>query len=953
MKYPLLLIAALLAVIGPLAALGSAQARVEVEAYRGEPFGVGRITLASGGDLRLNIPPLARPNAPGRRGARIADLARRLADKAGVQTDATTLEATDMSLVERAGRIFYPVFDKRERPILREFVDVPKQVTVFFLFQGDAPLELTLYGVQPQTGSVVPRRDPQGHARLLEAWWRDFSAAADARSTPRDFPPIVEEYLVDTLSRRLSLAIPERAPASSTSVLAAELNLLAGTESARQEAAREILLAGPAPPLASETLPEELPPPKPEVLNPAEAEVEPLAMHVPIECFYVRFGSFPNFLWLRQRMEQWGGELRDIISERGFDYGLNDRMERQLALRTSKTAELFGERVIGDVAMIGTDTFLREGAAIGVMFHAKNNLALTADFTQQRAAIVKETPGAKLELIKIDGRPVSFIGTPDNTLRSFYASDGDFHLITTSRTIVERFLATGAGKHESLGASEAFRLARTHMPLARNDTVFAYFSPAFFHNLLSGPYQIELARRMRSAVEIELVPIARLAARGEGRPAESIDQLVAAGFLPQGFGQRSDGSQLVVDGAAISDSVRGAAGTFLPVPDVPVSKVTPQELATYQQFAETFQSSWGAMDPIVAGVQRAPVGDGKLERVTVDLKAAPLSPQHTQMLSQWLGPPTDQRLAPIEGDVVSFEAVMRGGSFFAGQEHHLFGALRDADPAIALDPRSGLIAQLIKAQLQGLQGYLGAWPNPGFLQLFVGLLEGQPDANGFSRSLTGVWRRQFQNFTLLSFHPEILQMISPQLRFVKAERPAQVWIHAGDLANSRLAPFINAYGYRQSRQIALGNARFMNMLVEQLHVVPADAMTTAERLLGAKLLEPLGGKYELTDLSGGRRAWTSTSLVKNPDASQPPADYQFPALNWFRSVDLELMTEGDQLAIHGQMIMPAETKSEGMKLPGLPFTLPKLPVPKAPPSAKSGAKPAPAAVPVPSGKREF
>ena len=191
---------------------------------------------------------------------------------------------------------------------------------------------------------------------------------------------------------------------------------------------------------------------------------------------------------------------------------------------------------------------------------------------------------------------------------------------------------------------------------------------------------------MRSVVEIELVRIARLAARGEGSPAQTVDELVAAGYLPAGFGQRSDGSQMIVAGDAMSDSLRGAVGAFLPVPDVEVGKVTPAELSDYRRFAESYASAWGTMDPIVAGIQREVLPEGKLERIVIDLKAAPLSERHTQIISQWLGEPTNQRLAPIEGDVVAFEAVMRGGSFFAGDAHHLFGAVRDADPA----PRAGL-----------------------------------------------------------------------------------------------------------------------------------------------------------------------------------------------------------------------------------------------------------------------
>jgi len=492
MKSQLTLVAALAVLLFVSGKRCDAQTRVEVEAVRGEPFGVGRVTLNSGGDLRLNLPRLGglrRARLGGlRRAGRIRDLARRLADKAGGPTETIRLESGDMSLVERAGRVFYPVFEKRERPILSEFVNVPKQATVFFLFQGDAPLELTLYTPQPRTARVVPLRDPAAHARLLGAWWRDFSStadSADSASTPQDFPPLVEEYLVDTLARRLQLPLAERPSAQDSSVLAREMNLLLGTESARQDVAREILSSGPTPPAASVVLPEELPSPSPEVLNPSDAAVEPLAMHVPIECFYVRFGSFSNFMWLRQRLEQWGGELRDIVSERGFDYGLNQRMQRQLGLRESTVAELLGPVVIADVAMIGTDTFLREGAAIGLLFQAHNSLALTADFTQQRATALKENKGAKQQTLEIDGHAVSFISTPDNALRSFYVSDGDYHLITTSRTIVEWFLAVGADRHDSIGASESFRLARKHMPLERDDTVFAYFSPSFFQNLLS------------------------------------------------------------------------------------------------------------------------------------------------------------------------------------------------------------------------------------------------------------------------------------------------------------------------------------------------------------------------------------------------------------------------------------------------------------------------------------
>lgn len=926
-----------------------AQTRVDAEAVAGAPFGVGRFTIQSGGDFRINRIP-----RPG--GGRIADLTRRIIDPESPKESAA-LESTEMMVSEKSGRVLYPVFEKRERPVLKQFINTPSARTVYFLFQGDSPLDLTAYLPEPSTGPLAVSRDPAAHQRLLSQWWRHYSAAAAGSDIVRDYPPMVEEFLVDTLSRRLRLALPER---EQSGALESQLNLLFQTETKRLDTARSILLGNVQGQPASQTLPEELPSPQAELLNPAPADtpIEAIAQRVPVECLYVRFGNFPNFLWLRHRMEDWGGELRDVVSERGLNFSLNDRFQRQIGLRESALAEVLGDRVIADVAIIGTDTFMTEGAAMGMLFQAKNAAALNADLTQQRLTAAREAKGSKQEKLTIAGKPVSFISTPDNALRSFHAADGDFHLVTTSRTLVEWFLQTGAGQHPSLGGSQEFRYTRKNMPLTRDDTVFVYLSPQFFQNLLNPRYQIELDRRLRSALEIELYQIAELAARAEKKTGGSIDALIASDLLPVGFGQRPDGSQLVVADGRLSDSLRGARGSFLPVPDMAVDKVTAAETAQYDRFAEVYTREWGAMEPVVAGIQRAALPEGKLERVVVDIQAAPLSKKHIGILNQWLGSPTDQRLAAVPGNVVSFEAVLRGGTFFSGDEHHLFGGLRNADPALALDPRASIIARIFTSKLEGMQGYLGAWPNPGFLRLIGGGPASQPDAAGYSQLITGLWRRQFDDFTLLSFHPEILDQASSQLRFEQATRPAQVWFHADDLAKSTLAPMINAYGYRQSRQITQGNARYMNMLRDQLHVPLAECLSTGERLLSATFETPLGGKYEARELPSGMRSWVATALADRADPNQVPDDYQFQALTWLRGIDFELTTVDGALALHGELIMPVETRAPAFQLPSLPFG-PKKPSEAAKPEPKAPPKPAvKASTPAPSqakptGRREF
>ena len=197
----------------------------------------------------------------------------------------------------------------------------------------------------------------------------------------------------------------------------------------------------------------------------ADVKIEPIAMRVPAECFYVRFGSFANFLWLQDTLAKWGGDAQNLIALRGLDRGMSGRMEKQLVLKQTVLSRMLGGTVIADVAIIGTDMFFREGASYGMLFHARNNLGLSASFdpAAARADQGRRRDGGEGQDRRSD---VSYLSSPDGTVRSYYVADGDFHFVATSKRLVARFLATASGKG-SLGASKEFRHARSrhaHQP---------------------------------------------------------------------------------------------------------------------------------------------------------------------------------------------------------------------------------------------------------------------------------------------------------------------------------------------------------------------------------------------------------------------------------------------------------------------------------------------------------
>jgi hypothetical protein len=593
---------------------------------------------------------------------------------------------------------------------------------------------------------------------------------------------------------------------------------------------------------------------------------------------------------------------------------MGDRTQGQLGLEKNLLGQILGDTVIADVAIVGRDTFTKEGGAFGILFHAKNTNVLKNDLSKQRQRALDRAKeqGATAETLQIAGRDVSFYSTPDNRLRSFYATSGDFHLVTTSRAMVEQFLALPKG--QSLGESTEFLYARQSLPTSRKDAIFVYFSSAFFEGLLSPHYQVELERRMKSVTDMELLMLARLAARGEGVPGDTVEHFVAAGLLPQGFGRRPDGSGPLLADTALLDSRRGARGTFLPIPDVKINGITQSEATRLQSLNAQLSEQWRRMDPVLVGIQRFSLDEKDRERIVVDANMLPIDEGKYGWVLSVLGPPTRQMITPAQGDVIAAQAAIRGGLLMPTiPPHHMFLGVQDIPPAWESPPK-GLLQ--IFNMIRSTPGYLGSWPRAGFLDLLPFNLGGSvPDANGFSRLPFGLWRRQGAEFSVLSFDPGLLANVTPQLRVAEAENEAQLRLHVEDLSQSKVRPWITNLYYQRGLSASAGNPRLLVQLNQQLHVPLETTLDVAEELLDGKLICPLGGKYELVeDLNGGARLWRSTAWPQQ-NGSGIPEGFEAPLLKWFRGLDMHLTKAGDEITAHAELDLQRKPGLPKLELP--------------------------------------
>ncbi len=879
--------------------------------------------------------------------------------------NSSSAQLPNVKVSELNGRVHYPVVSfvmgtvdepRRERPRrigrpggaldrIRSAIDrnakkeqVPVGIRVAGLFTGDESIDVQLSGdVQQRFQLSVNSTGGDLSRQLLNQWWGDYIAFARNLTSEGDFPSLVQKYLVSTLARRLQLP-PHRVDDDSgngeeeqgeSSQPLKTLALLGAIEPLRDEILQEILDSDGTE-LSSANLPVPLAPQRQasQIAAPDDVQIEPIARRVPPECFYIRFGEFQNFVWFQDLTDRYGGDIAQAVTIRGVSFEAAERMERMLATKMTTVAKMFGGNVVSDLAVIGTDLYVKEGASLGAIIKGVNIGILRSAIDADRRSVVSRIPTARLQSVQIGGRDVSLLSTPDNSIRSFLFVDGDYLFVTTSSTLMRRFLEVGEGA-ASLADSSEFQWSRKWMPPENNYTMFGYFSPQFFMNLVGPQYQLELRRRLKAIGQLEVAGVATLAAQAEGIDGSDLSAMQSAGLLPAGFTDRADGAIPVRLNDQWVDSLRGSRGSFLPIADVAIDQITAAELAEYEQVANFYRDSWQTMDPMQFGIRRFKADDRDAEIVTLEAHIAPFDADKYGWIARQLAEPTNAEIRLPVSDVVQVQLYMRGDTFLGGgaADYQLFGGIKDM--VIPDFEDTGVIETFFA--LRSFPAYLGAWPMPQILDRF-GVGNSAPDRFGFTRLLGGLWRWENGEFSLLSFNRDVLSEAIESLGVIESTDHAQARLKTDNLSGTALSEWINDYWFDRALRASVGNAMLLNMLQQQLNVSPSECLAVAANLLDVAFKCPLGGEYECVDSPAEASWWHSSSWPNSIDNASAPAGYSAPWLEWFRGCRLHVTQQAKSLSVVGTIELEMQEpsiklrKEEEQSMPSLNFDVFSLPM---------------------------
>jgi hypothetical protein len=352
-----------------------------------------------------------------------------------------------------------------------------------------------------------------------------------------------------------------------------------------------------------------------------------LSRCVPEDFYYVEFRSVTRLLDTLETTGLWSTHVFNQALQDARSSDTSTRVQKQLALETTPDLRPFFDLAVDEVAITGSDLYVREGSDITVIFRVKQSEMFRPHMDGMLGRAEKSRP----DLRRSTGRylDVEFVHleTPDRAVCVYSAYPaGDLHVRSNSRVAFERVLETILGRSTSgrpvrgLGNSDEYAYIRTLMPRgAKAEDGFIYLSDPFIRRQV-GP-QVKLTERRRAICynHLRMISHAALLYHTEkGRWPDSLQTLISAKCCPYfkiaQFSPTADlfcpdggNYTLSPDGTHGICSRHGHAHFLTPGCELPLTKVNGEEADEYRSFLQEYNQYWRTyFDPIAIRIQTNP-----------------------------------------------------------------------------------------------------------------------------------------------------------------------------------------------------------------------------------------------------------------------------------------------------------------------------------------------------------
>ena len=330
-------------------------------------------------------------------------------------------------------------------------------------------------------------------------------------------------------------------------------------------------------------------------------KIFPVASLVPHDNYYCHFTSISKEIAAVDLLKQWGTSLLRAISVTARDADLPSRYQDQLCIDTSTLTRLFGDLVIGEIAITGGDPFLREGSDVALIIQVKGRTVFDSMMKRCANKALKENQDAKVSRSEYNGIQIKSITTKDHRISSHSAYLDNYKVYSNSMDNLKLIIDTHSKKRKSMADNLDFKYMRTIFPgTAEAEDGFIYMSDSFIRKLLSARWKIEAQRRIICQNHLRMIANAETMYKAEMRKKPTIKTLIAENYLSEETIQCPDGGTYSLDesGRAFC-TVHNCLQYCTPVASIAIDQVAYAEANDYEEFVERYNNYWSRyFDPI-------------------------------------------------------------------------------------------------------------------------------------------------------------------------------------------------------------------------------------------------------------------------------------------------------------------------------------------------------------------
>jgi hypothetical protein len=330
-------------------------------------------------------------------------------------------------------------------------------------------------------------------------------------------------------------------------------------------------------------------------------ELFPVVKLIPHDNYYCHFSSISKEIAASDLFKQWGGSLLRAITVSARDSDLPSRYMNQLCVDLSALTRLFGDLVIGEVAITGGDPFLRTGTDVALIIQVKSRRIFDRITNGYINRVLSDNQDAQASVSRYEGISIKSIVTPDRRISSHSAYLGEYKVNSNSMDTLKLIIDTFANRRKSMADNLDLQYMRTIFPgTTEAEDGFIYLSDSFIRKLLSPRWKIENQRRIICQNHLRMIANAGTMYRTEMRKNPSIETIINEEYLSEKVTRCPDrGSYSIDESGRAFCTVHNCLQYCTPISSISLDMVADVEAKDYKQFVQRYSRYWSRFfDPI-------------------------------------------------------------------------------------------------------------------------------------------------------------------------------------------------------------------------------------------------------------------------------------------------------------------------------------------------------------------